>query len=471
MFGLSGFLESGLVQGETGVAGAAQSIFLDQPFGIVALAELAGGSPHVVDGLVDAAMDDLLLEGSEEALGHAVGFGLADEGEARCHTPELDLFLEVIGHEGTAVIVAQREAARDICRDRAEDSLDRQADGLSSGITVADLGDVPSHRFGVPVLDDGEQPDFAVQHRRDLRRVDAPHQVRRVGDDAALMGFTGTRHVAVWREQAVLAHQPQNPLTGDPYAVEHPQSCPYLAMPFANPGRTLQIGADGAQHHRVRDRRLWGSAQKHSPPSAGTLLLPPPGVERRPGNAEALAHAGNAITPARARRDRGGHHRDRRRAKGPACPTRARNTSFSIVSSPTRRIAAASSSLTASPSRSRSAPSIPNRARSRQRSSRYTGTPSSRDRLSAASPRSRRRTTSRLRPTLQRWPGARPPAGTDCPGESVDGLRPTSLSTGPTAAAGDPCKMSVIRLVLPWFLRTIVCPKKPGPAQAPQIVA
>jgi hypothetical protein len=111
------------------------------------------------------------------------------------------------------------------------------------------------------VLDDGEQPDFAVQHRRDLRRVGAPHQVRRVGDDAALMGFTGTRHVAVWREQAILAHQPQNPLTGDPYAVEHPQSRPYLAMPFANPGRTLQIGADGAQHHRVRDRRLGASAQ------------------------------------------------------------------------------------------------------------------------------------------------------------------------------------------------------------------
>ena len=61
-------LEAGLLPGETGVAGAAQSIFLDQPFGIVALEELAGGGAHVVDGLVDAAMDDLLLEGSEEAL-------------------------------------------------------------------------------------------------------------------------------------------------------------------------------------------------------------------------------------------------------------------------------------------------------------------------------------------------------------------------------------------------------------------
>src|SRR6202012_1968205 len=104
-----------------GVAGAAQSIFLDQPFGIVALEELAGGGPHVVDGLVDAAMDDLLLEGSEEKVGHALGFGLADEGEARCQTPERDLFLEGIGHEGTAVIVAPREAARVPGSDAAAD--------------------------------------------------------------------------------------------------------------------------------------------------------------------------------------------------------------------------------------------------------------------------------------------------------------------------------------------------------------
>ena len=125
------------------------------------------------------------------------------------------------------------------------------------------------------------------------------------------------------------------------------------------------------------------------------------------------------------------------RAKGPTCPTRARNTSFSIVNSPIRFIAAVSSSLTASPSRSRNDPSIPDKARSHQRSSRYDGTPSSRERFSIDLPRSRRSTTSRLRPTLQRCPGARPPAGKACPMESVDGLRPPSLPTGPTKAADD----------------------------------
>ena len=43
-------------------------------------------------------------------------------------------------------------------------------------------------------------------------RVGAPHQVRRVGGDVPVMGFTSAREVAVRRQQAVLPHQPQHPL-------------------------------------------------------------------------------------------------------------------------------------------------------------------------------------------------------------------------------------------------------------------
>src|SRR5450756_1403697 len=194
------------------------------------------------------------------------------------------------------------------------------------------------------------------------------------------------------------------------------------------------------------------------------LLLLPPGVERRTGNTKTVTDTGNAVGSAGARRDRGSHYRDLRRTKGPTCPTRARKTSFSIVSSPIRFIAAASSSLAASPSRSRNDPSIPDSARSRQRSSRYDGTPSSRDRFSADSPRSRRSTTSRLRPTLQRCPGASPPGGTACPMESVDGLRPPSLPTGPTKTAEVSSKVSFMRAIPSRFHWTMWCPKKPGPA-------
>ena len=38
----------------------------DEPLGVVALEELPRSGANVVDGLVDAAMDDLLLEGSKK---------------------------------------------------------------------------------------------------------------------------------------------------------------------------------------------------------------------------------------------------------------------------------------------------------------------------------------------------------------------------------------------------------------------
>ena len=65
------------------------AVLLDQPLGAVAGDEGAHGVADLVEGLEDAAVDDLLFEGSEEALDDAVGLGLADEGAARgsCPTP------------------------------------------------------------------------------------------------------------------------------------------------------------------------------------------------------------------------------------------------------------------------------------------------------------------------------------------------------------------------------------------------
>src|SRR5208283_6130396 len=109
----------------------------------------------------DAAVHDLLLEGAEEALDHPVRFRFADEGVARGDAPEADLSLEVVGQEGAAVIVTQREAACGAWTDPTERGANRHADRLRSGIAVAALDDVPVQHFRVPVLDDAEQPDFA----------------------------------------------------------------------------------------------------------------------------------------------------------------------------------------------------------------------------------------------------------------------------------------------------------------------
>ena len=59
--------------------------------------ETAHGGADLLDGLEDPAMDDLFLEGPEEPLGDPVGLRFADEGVARGHAPEPDLFLEMLG--------------------------------------------------------------------------------------------------------------------------------------------------------------------------------------------------------------------------------------------------------------------------------------------------------------------------------------------------------------------------------------
>src|SRR5271166_1155947 len=97
------------------------------------------------------------------------------------------------------------------------------------------------------------------------------------------------------------------------------------------------------------------------------------------------------------------------------------------------------------------------------------GTPSSRDRSSTDSPRSRRNTTSRLRATLQRWPAANGPIvdGFDIvpgkPVDSVDGLSPPSLTTGASATSARSISR-LMTLITPVSSRTNSCPEKPGAA-------
>ncbi|MBV8614605.1 MAG: hypothetical protein JOY66_12685 [Acetobacteraceae bacterium] len=72
--------------------------------------EGAGGAAHVFDGLEDAAVDGLLLQGPEQALDASVRLGLGDEGVARRHASEPDLLLERLGPEVVPVVVSQRQA-------------------------------------------------------------------------------------------------------------------------------------------------------------------------------------------------------------------------------------------------------------------------------------------------------------------------------------------------------------------------
>src|SRR5271165_4158367 len=165
---LSGLLHDGLVPCGPCVAGALETILLEQPGGVVSGDKVAHGGANLIDGLIDAAMDDLLLEGAEEPLRDTIGFGFTDERVAWAHAPEADLVLEVPGHEGAAMVVAQRDAAGSGGAEMAEDGLDRHADGLGRGVAIAAFADVPAGCLGVPVLDHAEQPDLAVLDGGDL---------------------------------------------------------------------------------------------------------------------------------------------------------------------------------------------------------------------------------------------------------------------------------------------------------------
>ena len=134
---------------------------------------LPHGQRDVVDGLVDAAVDDLFLEGSEEAFGHAVGFGLANEGEARSTCAEFDLVWKWSAMN--ALPWSWRSARPRAIRPRQRQlGFDRHADSLGRGVAITNLGNVRPYGFGVPVVDDGKQPDLAIQHGRDLR-ASVPH--------------------------------------------------------------------------------------------------------------------------------------------------------------------------------------------------------------------------------------------------------------------------------------------------------
>src|SRR5215213_2113442 len=141
-----------------GVERAAMAVLLDQPLRVVAGDEGADDVAHLVDGLEDAAVHDLLLQRAEEPLDDAVGFRFSDEGVARQHAPEPGLLLEVVGHEGAAVVVAEREAAGGAGVEMAELPADRHARRLGRLEAGAGLRHVPAEELRVPMLRDTEDP-------------------------------------------------------------------------------------------------------------------------------------------------------------------------------------------------------------------------------------------------------------------------------------------------------------------------
>ena len=84
----------------------------DEPGFVVVCGELDGCGSQVFDGIEGPHPQEVLLQGSDEALCDAVAFGFLHEG-GRSFDPEaFDFILEIAGHVVGAMIVTQLQSTR-----------------------------------------------------------------------------------------------------------------------------------------------------------------------------------------------------------------------------------------------------------------------------------------------------------------------------------------------------------------------
>src|ERR1700756_5371043 len=84
----------------------------DEPSFIVALGECDELGAQFLDGFERPHPEQVLLQGSDEALGDAIALEFAHEGRRSLDAQTFDLVLEIVGHVIGAMIVTQREPTR-----------------------------------------------------------------------------------------------------------------------------------------------------------------------------------------------------------------------------------------------------------------------------------------------------------------------------------------------------------------------
>src|SRR4051812_36291802 len=267
-------------------------------------------------------------------------------------------------------------------------------------------------------------------------QIAAPHRIDPIGGDRAVVGPRAARPAGTLvRQQAALAHEPQDPAPAGADAGEA-QPRPQLAVALAMEGAVRQKLAD--RHHQVLVR--------HGPERAGALALAHLGgaavaIDGRPCNAPEVRDPQEAVDLGGGGRNLPAHRLDLRRPKGRCVSRRsifASKSSAVIVSSPTLACSRSIAASRASAGRLFSDASPAARNWLRQPLSSAAVTPSAREISSRSSPRNRRSTASCLRradirrrgsgvgPAPPAW-GARPPRPTPAP-------TPSSLPPPPSVA-------------------------------------
>src|SRR3954469_11049980 len=243
-------------------------------------------------------------------------------------------------------------------------------------------------------------------------QVGAPHRVYRRRDDGAVVVTRASGCPDPGgREQVVRAHEPQHATLGCAKAC-HAQPGPDLPVTLTVKGTGGQDRADRVHQGRIRHRPNRARTPGRFGPRGGEMP-----IDAGPRGAPDPAHAGQAIGPAAGGRDGPAHRRDLRRAKGRLASRAA------ILASSNSRSSRISPSFAFRRSVSSASPLVDRVTRLASPAQTKVSchplrvaavTLSARERISRSSPRSRRRTASRLR-----WRDIRPPRPKPTPSEAV----------------------------------------------------
>src|SRR5512132_2564415 len=393
----------------------------DQPVGVVPGGEIQQRQAQFLDGREVAHPQEVFLECPDEALGDAVALGLAHEGRRGLDAEEGDLALEVVGHIVRSVVVPEHEAGGHVLADGAEVPAHTLADRFQGLEAVGALVGVDADAFAVAVIDGDEDVRHALGQGDALGHIGAPQDVHGLGGDGAVVRLVRSLADPVRCQQVVLPHQPPHS-SGRAADAGKAQTGPDLAVALAGETALGDRLLDGLQQGRV-------VARSHGAgPAFGHNRCLPVAIHGRPRNIPAAGDPRQAIDAIYGGRDRLAHGLDLRRAKGAPALRRAifsRNSSVSMVISPTFPFSRTISSSRSSRSRSFSAASAASNARSRHCDSRAAVTLSSRATSSSGSPRSSRLTARSFRFAEKRCPGG-PPADLSPPASWGRSAKPAS---------------------------------------------
>ena len=106
----------------------------DEPGFVVASSKRDERGSQLLDGVEGPHPQQVLLQGSDEALCYAVALGLSHEGGRSFDPQEFDFVLKIAGHVVGATIVTQLQSMRHPGRDGSETALPRRA--IARGSTI-----------------------------------------------------------------------------------------------------------------------------------------------------------------------------------------------------------------------------------------------------------------------------------------------------------------------------------------------